>query len=93
MTSVKTRNLPDLLFEAAATSSGSSGSTLAPVETVDTEEEEEERGCKRKRKHSPGAETPVDTRSDLYAVLEGSALVPFLESKLRSNSFLEICKF
>ena len=90
MTSVKTRqpDLPDLLFEAAASSSGSS---LAPVETVETEEEEE-RGCKRKRKHSPGAETPVDTRSDLYAVLEGSALVPFLESKLQSSSFLEICK-
>ena len=88
MTSFKTRNLPDLLFEAAASSSGSS---LAPVETVETEEEEE-RGCKRKRKHSPGAETPVDTRSDLYAVLEGSALVPFLESKLQSSSFLEICK-
>ena len=87
MTSFKTRNLPDLLFEAAASSSGSS---LAPVETVETEEEE--RGCKRKRKHSPGAETPVDTRSDLYAVLEGSALVPFLESKLQSSSFLEICK-
>ena len=88
MTAVKTRNLPDLLFEAAASSSGSS---LAPVETVETEEEE--RGCKRKRKHSPEAETPVDTRSDLYAVLEGSALVPFLESKLQSSSFLEICKF
>jgi baculoviral IAP repeat-containing protein 6 len=29
--------------------------------------------------------------SDLYAVLEGSALVPFLESKLQANSFLEIC--
>ena len=93
LTSVKTRNLPDVLFEAAASSSGSS---LAPVETVETEEdedEEEERGCKRKRKHSPGAETPVDTRSDLYAVLEGSCLVPFLESKLQSISFLEICKF
>ena len=89
MTSFPSRNLPDLLFEAAASSSGSS---LAPVETVETEEEEE-RGCKRKRKHSPGAETPVDTRSDLYAVLEGSALVPFLESKLQSSSFLEICKY
>ena len=33
----------------------------------------------------------VDPLSDLYAVLEGSALIPFLESKLRANSFLEIC--
>lgn len=33
----------------------------------------------------------VDPLSDLYAVLEGSALVPFLESKLQANSFLEIC--
>ena len=31
---------------------------------------------------------------DLYAVLEGSALIPFLESRLQSSSFLlEICKF
>lgn len=34
---------------------------------------------------------PIDPLSDLYAVLEGSALVPFLESKLQKNSFLEIC--
>ena len=33
----------------------------------------------------------VDPLSDLYAVLEGSALLPFLESKLQANSFLEIC--
>ena len=33
----------------------------------------------------------MDPLSDLYAVLEGSALIPFLESKLRANSFLEIC--
>jgi len=92
LTTVKTRNLPDLLSEAAASSSGSS---LTPVGEVETEEvEEEERGCKRKRKHSPSSQTPVevDSRSDLYAVLEGSALVPFLESKLHSSSFLEICR-
>lgn len=35
--------------------------------------------------------TAIDPLSDLYAVLEGSALVPFLESKLQANSFLEIC--
>ena len=28
---------------------------------------------------------------DHYAVVEGSALIPFLESKLKDNSFLEIC--
>ncbi len=33
---------------------------------------------------------PIDPQTDLYAVLEGSALIPFLESKLRANSFLEI---
>lgn len=32
-----------------------------------------------------------DPVSDLYAVLEGSALLPFLASKLQANSFLEIC--
>ena len=35
--------------------------------------------------------SPIDPVSDLYAVLEGSALIPFLESKLQANSFLEIC--
>ena len=45
--------------------------------------------CRRKRKHSPeaieagGEAGPVYPLSDLYAVLEGSALVPFLESKLQ----------
>jgi hypothetical protein len=33
---------------------------------------------------------PVNPLADLYAVLEGSALIPFLESKLQANSFLEI---
>ena len=33
---------------------------------------------------------PINPLSDLYAVLEGSALIPFIESKLQSNSFLEI---
>ena len=37
------------------------------------------------------ASTPIDPLSDLFAVLEGSALIPFLESKLQANSFLEIC--
>ena len=62
-------------------------------------------GSRRKRKHSPdeiaagslnnvnddSASSPIDPLSDLYAVLEGSALIPFLESKLQANSFLEIC--
>ena len=64
-------------------------------------------GSRRKRKHSPDeavgnvnngtddnnttASTPIDPLSDLFAVLEGSALIPFLESKLQANSFLEIC--
>ena len=40
---------------------------------------------------SSSAASPIDPLSDLYAVLEGSALIPFLESKLQANSFLEIC--
>jgi len=54
---------------------------------------QERRASRRKRKHSPEApdpEGPVDPLSDLYAVLEGSALVPFLETKLQASSFLEI---
>ena len=64
---------------------------LDSVEAVETEEEE--RGGKRKRKHSPSSQTPADSKSYLYTVLEGSALMPFLESRLQSSSFLEICKF
>ena len=30
--------------------------------------------------------------TDIYAVLECSASVPFLESKQQANSFLEICR-
>merc|ERR1719336_2505664 len=90
MTTVKTRNLPDLLFEAA----GSSSAGLPAVEAVEEEAEGSVRGGKRKRKHSPdtGAAAPIDPISDLYAVLEGSALVPFLESRLQNSSFLEICR-
>ena len=87
MTTVNTRNLPDLLFEAAG--SGAGGSGLPSVE--DVEDEDVARGGKRKRKHSPDS-VPIDPISDLYAVLEGSALVPFLESKLQNSSFLEICR-
>jgi len=90
MTTVKTRNLPDLLFEAAASSSSAS---LTPVETLEDADlpTQDGRVGNRKRKHSPEA-IPVDPISDLYAVLEGSALVPFLESRLQSSSFLEICR-
>ena len=88
MTTVKTRNLPDLLFEAAG--SGAGGSGLPSVEAVE-DGEESSRGGKRKRKHSPDS-APHDPISDLYAVLESSALVPFLESRLQHSSFLEICR-
>ncbi len=40
---------------------------------------------------SSSSASPIDPQSDLFAVLEGSALIPFLESKLQANSFLEIC--
>jgi ubiquitin-protein ligase len=36
--------------------------------------------------------TPVDPTEDLFNVLEASTLVPFLESKLQVDSFLEICQ-
>ncbi|XP_069681648.1 baculoviral IAP repeat-containing protein 6-like [Periplaneta americana] len=36
--------------------------------------------------------SPVDPTEDLYNVLEASTLVPFLESKLQVDSFLEICQ-
>jgi hypothetical protein len=35
---------------------------------------------------------PVDPHNNLYEVLEGSSLIPFLEARLRANSFLEICR-
>lgn len=35
---------------------------------------------------------PVDPADDLLSVLEASTLVPFLESKLQVDSFLEICR-
>jgi len=84
ITTVQGRNLPDLLVGAT-----NSGTALPPVEVV--EREEVIRGGRRKRKHSPEVGSgPVDPLSDLYAVLEASALVPFLECKLQANSFLEI---
>ena len=36
--------------------------------------------------------SPVDPTEDLYHILEASSLVPFLESKLQVDSFLEICQ-
>ena len=66
-------------------------SGLAAVEDIVPNDDDEDRGVKRQRKSSPHS-TPIDPISDLYAVLEGSALVPFLESKLTNSSFLEICR-
>lgn len=96
------RNLPDLLEGATA---GQGGQGLPPVD-VDgggANGRINRGSSRRKRKHSPddvaaqvdtpgssSTEGPVDPLSDLYAVLEGSALVPFLEIKLQANSFLEI---
>ena len=90
ITTVQARNLPDLLVGATGQSS-----SIPAVEVVDRDLENMERddlerrgGGRRKRKHSPeaadgGEGGPVDPLSDLYAVLEGSALVPFLETKLQ----------
>ena len=36
--------------------------------------------------------SPIDPTEDLFTVLEASTLVPFLESKLQVDSFLEICR-
>ena len=80
---------PALLFEDA----GSSSAALPALEAVEEEAEGGVRGGKQKRKHSPDTRdaAPVDPILDL-AVLEGSALVPFLESRLQNSSFLEICR-
>jgi hypothetical protein len=40
----------------------------------------------------PNGKSPVDPTEDLFSILEGSTLVPFLESKLQVDSFLEICQ-
>ena len=79
----------DLLYEHA----GSSSAALPAMEAGEEEAEGELRGGKRNRKHSPdtGTAAPIDPISDL-AMLEGSALVPFLESRLQNSSFLEICR-
>ena len=85
ITTVQGRNLHDLLVGATT-----SGSALLPVEVVDRDDGSRT-GVRRKRKHSPeGGSSPVGSPSDLYAVLEGSALVPFLEFKQQANSILEI---
>lgn len=95
ITTVQPRNLPDLLVGAT-----SNNSSIPAVEVVERDDfgvgGSGRRPSRRKRKHSPEAieagvdAGPVDPLSDLYAVLEGSALVPFLETKLQANSFLEI---
>lgn len=93
------RNLPDLLEGAAV---GGAGLPPVDVDGGGANGRINRGSSRRKRKHSPddvaqadssgnsSTAGPVDPLSDLYAVLEGSALVPFLESKLQANSFLEI---
>lgn len=93
--SLVARNLPDLVDGAISTNES--------MPAVEIESRIAKNGSRRKRKHSPdevnaaaandenSASSPIDPLSDLYAVLEGSALIPFLESKLQANSFLEIC--
>ncbi|KAK3091318.1 hypothetical protein FSP39_018889 [Pinctada imbricata] len=39
-----------------------------------------------------GQNDSVDLVYDMYTVLEGSALIPFIEQYLRADSFLEICR-
>jgi len=46
--------------------------------------------CSRKRKHS--MENIVDSRADVYTILESSALIPYFQSKLLDNSFIEVCR-
>merc|ERR1719239_1258883 len=98
ITTVQARNLPDLLVGATGQSSSIPAVEVVErdlVENLDRDDLERRGGGRRKRKHSPeaadgGEGGPVDPLSDLYAVLEGSALVPFLETKLQASSFLEI---
>ena len=39
----------------------------------------------------PSAEC-IDPVEDMYNIIEGSALIPFLEQYLKADSFLEICR-
>ncbi len=99
--SAAARNLPDLVD--GAISGVSQEMPAVEVDSRVNKGQADRGGSRRKRKHSPDevfanssdenttASTPIDPLSDLYAVLEGSALIPFLESKLQANSFLEIC--
>lgn len=99
------RNLPDLVDGAISGSDMPAvevDSRVAPAKNSNAAANDRG-GSRRKRKHSPDEvvastlnnvsdeSSPIDPLSDLYAVLEGSALIPFLESKLQANSFLEIC--
>ena len=91
ITTVQARNLPDLLVGATGQSSSIPAVEVVErdlVENLERDDLERRGGGRRKRKHSPeaadgGEGGPVDPLSDLYAVLEGSALVPFLETKLQ----------
>jgi len=100
------RNLPDVVDGAGNCTSCDDAEAEQPAAAASAggNRSSGRGGSRRKRKHSPdeiaaaaaggggaGAVPPIDPQSDLYAVLEGSALIPFLESKLGSNSFLEIC--
>ena len=88
ITTVQARNLPDLLVGATGQSSSIPAVEVVDREDLERDDLERRGGGRRKRKHSPeaadgGEGGPVDPLSDLYAVLEGSALVPFLETKLQ----------
>ena len=103
--SLGARNLPDLV-DGTVSGGNANDLTAVEVEArLSSNVKDRDRGSRRKRKHSPdevsgaaalspseeSCASPIDPLSDLYAVLEGSALIPFLESKLQANSFLEIC--
>ncbi len=87
------RSLPDVVDHNSDRAGGRGGSRRKRKHSPDeispplaqAEEDSEDGGA------VGGAGARIDPQSDLYAVLEGSALVPFLESKLNANSFLEIC--
>ena len=95
------RNLPDLIDGAVASSNSIANDVdsrrgsrrkrkHSPDEIINANNETDD-GNSDDFDESTSSPPAIDPLSDLYAVLEGSALVPFLESKLQANSFLEIC--
>lgn len=102
----KRKHSPDEVNNATGVSTSGNKGDNSPLDSIDLDQDpanvgendrdrrdedyDDDDEAESSRKSS-SHETPIDPLSDLYAVLEGSALIPFLEMKLQANSFLEIC--